>query len=335
MDQFESYTADIRERIKFFIESHPLPCTNKFKPRKSVPRKNPPISSLYYLDYNHRLAELGLEHEPTELRFNGQRFTFRKGRWVSHSRDMDNSSQSDLVKNMRERNRLLQEQNNILTLKMETLMDMLTETTANLLLLEGGNESTKVGESQSSTRRKGVETEEEDVTCEYEVVESTDDQTEGGSRMGVKLPLSDDVYEYDEDSTPSDEESEAERPMTKCEIFRKNFLEKSKGEKAGQAAIKTHEKERAGQKDSKAGKELPPNNVRKPKAKKAGKSPGLRPSPRTMSYDKLANSGSEKATKRDPKPNLKRSERMYEIKVPPKSGIVLPQTSKVKIKSRK
>uniref|UniRef100_A0A4W3HEM4 Chibby family member 3 n=1 Tax=Callorhinchus milii TaxID=7868 RepID=A0A4W3HEM4_CALMI len=115
---------------------HPLPCTNKFKPRKSVPRKNPPISSLYYLDYNHRLAELGLEHEPTELRFNGQRFTFRKGRWVSHSRDMDNSSQSDLVKNMRERNRLLQEQNNILTLKMETLMDMLTETTANLWMFK-------------------------------------------------------------------------------------------------------------------------------------------------------------------------------------------------------
>ncbi|XP_062910917.1 uncharacterized protein LOC134349881 [Mobula hypostoma] len=142
----------------------------KFHPRKSPARRHAPVSSLYLLDYDRRIAELGLEHEPPVMQISGQRFSFRKGRWVPQLQGgFCHSSQGELLRGIREKNKVLQEQNNMLQLRLELTMDMLTEATANLIMLEDKEENT---EEEQVNKEEGEEEEEEvEIKKEEELVE--------------------------------------------------------------------------------------------------------------------------------------------------------------------
>eukprot|EP00061_Rhincodon_typus_P008489 g31129.t1 len=154
--------------IQTFIDQHPLPYRSKFRPRKCRPRRHAPVTSFYLLDYDRRIAEMGLEHDPPAFQIIGQKLTFKKGRWTAQScNGLFTSSQPDLLKNVREKNRMLQDQNNVLQLKLELVMDMLTETTASLLLMEEEDEETEGKEKEE----KKEEEEEEEVEEEFEEVE--------------------------------------------------------------------------------------------------------------------------------------------------------------------
>ncbi|XP_043560153.1 protein FAM50A [Chiloscyllium plagiosum] len=100
----------------------------------------------------------------------------------------------DLLKNVREKNRVLQDQNNILQLKLELVMDMLTESTAGLLLMEEEEEETEGKEKE----KKEEEEEEEEAEEELEELEM--------KTCPKKLPkpisaydLESSDYEYDEE----------------------------------------------------------------------------------------------------------------------------------------
>ncbi|XP_069754088.1 uncharacterized protein [Narcine bancroftii] len=150
-------------KIKTFLEQQPQPCRSKFKPRKSPLRNHAPVSSLYLLDYDRRVAELGLEHEPPTLHISGQRLSFRRGRWaLPLTQGPFRPSQCELVRGVREKNRVLQDQNNLLQLKLEVAMDMLTETMANLMLVEGVEMKTE------DEQGNGEKEEEEEVVVEKE-----------------------------------------------------------------------------------------------------------------------------------------------------------------------
>ncbi|GCC36455.1 hypothetical protein chiPu_0014949 [Chiloscyllium punctatum] len=181
--------------IQTFIDHRWLPCRSKFNPRKSRPRRHAPVTSFYLLDYDRRIAEMGIEHEPPAFQIIGQKLIFKKGRWTAQScNGIFTSSQPDLLKNVREKNRVLQDQNNILQLKLELVMDMLTETTAGLLLMEEEEEETEGKEKE----KKEEEEEEEDAEEELEELEM--------KTCPKKLPkpisaydLESSDYEYDEE----------------------------------------------------------------------------------------------------------------------------------------
>ncbi|XP_067851861.1 histone H3.v1-like [Heptranchias perlo] len=194
---------DFIDYIKTFFEQLSLPCRCKFNPKRSPLRKHAPISSLYLLDYDHRIAELGLDHEPPVFRISGQRLTFKKGRWISQScQGIFPSSQSDLVKNVKERNRLLQDQNNVLQLKLELVMDMLTETTANLLLLEEDEDETEEREQQEEEEEK----EEEKKTCPKKLPTRSN-----------KYEVDSSDFELEEEVTPSQRGNRYEMEPTSTE----------------------------------------------------------------------------------------------------------------------
>ncbi|GCB78645.1 hypothetical protein scyTo_0015858 [Scyliorhinus torazame] len=198
--------------VQTFFEQLPLPCRSKFWPRKCRPRCHAPVSSFYLLDYDRRIAELGLEHEPPAFQIVGQRLTFKRGRWTSQScHGLFPSSQTDLLKNAREENRILQDQNNVLQVKLEVVMDMLTETTANLLLLEEEEEETegKDEEKKEEEEEELVEVENQmcpkkppKQTCQYDV-DSSD--FEYGEDLLVPVQWN---YKYPKSLTSFEEESE-------------------------------------------------------------------------------------------------------------------------------
>ncbi|KAJ8337891.1 hypothetical protein SKAU_G00368570 [Synaphobranchus kaupii] len=96
--------------------------------------------SRFILDYNSRMAALGLEGPPT-LTLAGHSFTFLEGRWVSSSPGEGSKSRSRL-RRLRQKKQALEEENNALKLRLEVLMDMLTEVTAQL---EGQRQEGRTG----------------------------------------------------------------------------------------------------------------------------------------------------------------------------------------------
>ncbi|KAG7506617.1 hypothetical protein JOB18_010958 [Solea senegalensis] len=106
---------------------------NTFSPKKIPPRKSASLSSLHTLDRSTREIELGLEYGPPAMNIGGLSWKFEEGQWVSESGG--NTSGREL-RRLKKRNAQLEEENNLLKLKIELLMDMLTETTVEYHMME-------------------------------------------------------------------------------------------------------------------------------------------------------------------------------------------------------
>ncbi|XP_041829900.1 protein chibby homolog 1 isoform X2 [Melanotaenia boesemani] len=117
-----------------------------FSPKKTPPRKSASLSSLHTLDRSTREIELGLEYGPPTMNIGGQNWKFEDGQWISESGG--NTSSKELQR-LKKRNVQLEEENNLLKLKIEVLLDMLTETTIDYHLMEK-----EVEDIKSQHRRK-------------------------------------------------------------------------------------------------------------------------------------------------------------------------------------
>ncbi|KAF7649455.1 hypothetical protein LDENG_00141030 [Lucifuga dentata] len=106
---------------------------NTFAPKKTPPRRSASLSSLHTLDHSTREIELGLECGTPVMNIGGQSWKFEDGQWLTESGG--NTSSREMQRLMK-RNVQLEEENNLLKLKIEVLLDMLTETTVEFHLME-------------------------------------------------------------------------------------------------------------------------------------------------------------------------------------------------------
>ncbi|KAK2169857.1 hypothetical protein LSH36_6g02052 [Paralvinella palmiformis] len=105
-----------------------------FSPKKGQPRKATSLSNLN-LDETERQIEFGLDYSPVKLRLSPHEMIFADGMWIAESGGGGGASQKDLLKTKRE-NQQLREENNLLKIKVELLLDMLSEKTAEIHLQE-------------------------------------------------------------------------------------------------------------------------------------------------------------------------------------------------------
>ncbi|CAI9577555.1 unnamed protein product [Staurois parvus] len=106
---------------------------NTFSPKKTPPRKSASLSNLHALDRTTKEVELGLDYGAPSISIAGQSLKFENGQWIAESGGT--GSQKELQR-LRKRNVQLEEENNLLRLKVDILLDMLSETTAESHLKE-------------------------------------------------------------------------------------------------------------------------------------------------------------------------------------------------------
>ncbi|KAK7939973.1 hypothetical protein WMY93_003299 [Mugilogobius chulae] len=111
-----------------------------FSPKKTPARKAASLSSLHTLDRSTREIELGTEYGPPSMNIGGQTWKFEEGQWITESGGTGSNKE---MQRLRKRNTQLEEENNLLKLKIEILMDMLTETTVQFHLVEKELEDVK------------------------------------------------------------------------------------------------------------------------------------------------------------------------------------------------
>ncbi|KAG9338831.1 hypothetical protein JZ751_025269 [Albula glossodonta] len=114
---------------------------NTFSPKKTPPRKSASLSNLHTLDRSTREVELGLEYGAPMMNIGGQSLKFEEGQWISAESGGNVSGKE--VQRLKKRNLQLEEENNLLRLKIDILLDMLSETTAESHLLEKELEEVK------------------------------------------------------------------------------------------------------------------------------------------------------------------------------------------------
>ncbi|KAM3878347.1 protein chibby homolog 1-like [Diretmus argenteus] len=119
---------------------------NTFSPKKTPPRKSASLSNLHTLDRSTREIELGIVYGPPVMNIGGQSLKFEDGQWLA---DSGGSVPGKELQRLKKRNVQLEEENNLLKLKNEILLDMLTETTAESHLMER-----ELEEMKSYHRRK-------------------------------------------------------------------------------------------------------------------------------------------------------------------------------------
>ncbi|NXI95856.1 CBY1 protein, partial [Psophia crepitans] len=100
------------------------------------------------LDRSTREVELGLEYGIPTMNLAGQSLKFENGQWVAESGSFPGDHRE--MQRLRRRNQQLEEENNLLRLKVDILLDMLSETTAESHLMEKELEELKM----RSRRRK-------------------------------------------------------------------------------------------------------------------------------------------------------------------------------------
>ncbi|XP_063796549.1 protein chibby homolog 1 [Pseudophryne corroboree] len=106
---------------------------NTFSPKKTPPRKSASLSNLHALDRTVKEVELGLDYGVPNINLGGQSLKFENGQWIAES---GGSGSHKELQRLRKRNMQLEEENNLLRLKVELLLDMLSETTAESHLIE-------------------------------------------------------------------------------------------------------------------------------------------------------------------------------------------------------
>jgi hypothetical protein len=111
--------------------------TNKFSPKKGAPRKSPSLSNLN-IDASERTTEFD---GPIKLKLGSNEILFDGGEWVSETGGGGVSSK-ELLK-IRRQNKQLTEENNLLKIKIELLLDMLSERTAQVHLQDNEIEQLK------------------------------------------------------------------------------------------------------------------------------------------------------------------------------------------------
>ncbi|KFP25103.1 Protein chibby 1 [Colius striatus] len=121
---------------------------NTFSPKKTPPRKCASLSNLHFLDRSTHEIELGLEYGSPTMNIAGQSLKFENGQWMAGS--LQNQGERRETQRLRKRNQQLEEENNLLRLKVDILLDMLSETTAECHLMEKELEELK----SHSRRRK-------------------------------------------------------------------------------------------------------------------------------------------------------------------------------------
>ncbi|XP_072312218.1 protein chibby homolog 1 isoform X2 [Eucyclogobius newberryi] len=112
-----------------------------FSPKKTPPRKAASLSSLHTLDRSTREVELGTEYGPPCMNIGGQTWKFEDGQWITESGGTVSNKE---MQRLKKRNAQLEEENNLLKLKIEILMDMHTETTVQYHLKEKELEELKL-----------------------------------------------------------------------------------------------------------------------------------------------------------------------------------------------
>ncbi|KAM4022421.1 protein chibby homolog 1 [Anomaloglossus baeobatrachus] len=100
---------------------------NTFSPKKTPPRKSASLSNLHALDRTTKEVELGLDYGAPSISIAGQSLKFENGQWITESGGTGSQKE---VQRLRKRNLQLEEENNLLRLKVELLLDMLSEATA-------------------------------------------------------------------------------------------------------------------------------------------------------------------------------------------------------------
>ena len=108
--------------------------SKKFSPKKATRRKAASLTNLASLDVSQRAQEFGLDYGSASLKLNGADFKFEDGVWQSES-GVGGVPHKEMMKLKKENTRITEE-NNMLKLKLDILLDMLAETTAESHILE-------------------------------------------------------------------------------------------------------------------------------------------------------------------------------------------------------
>ncbi|XP_034983640.1 protein chibby homolog 1 isoform X1 [Zootoca vivipara] len=114
---------------------------NTFSPKKTPPRKSASLSNLHMLDRSSREIELGLEYGTPVMTLTGQSMRFENGQWIAES--FGDTGDRRETNRLRKRIQQLEEENNLLQLKIDLLLDMLSETTAESHLMQKEMEELK------------------------------------------------------------------------------------------------------------------------------------------------------------------------------------------------
>uniref|UniRef100_A0A8B9NA11 Chibby family member 1, beta catenin antagonist n=1 Tax=Accipiter nisus TaxID=211598 RepID=A0A8B9NA11_9AVES len=95
-----------------------------FSPKKTPPRKCASLSNLHSLDRSTREIELGLDYGIPTMNLAGQSLKFENGQWVAESGSFTGDRRE--MQRLRKRNQQLEEENNLLRLKVDILLDMVS-----------------------------------------------------------------------------------------------------------------------------------------------------------------------------------------------------------------
>lgn len=106
---------------------------NKFSPKKTSPRKAPSLSNLS-TDPDFREQELSLDYGPIQVKLGNNEVTFENGQWISETSGAA-TVHREMAK-IKKQNQQLIEENNLLKMKVDILLDLLSETTAEVHLQE-------------------------------------------------------------------------------------------------------------------------------------------------------------------------------------------------------